>query len=131
MKLQLLITLAVILALIFINRGLKPLRALRASAELAVRQGHLQQVEEARGHPEILSAIRSFNHMVRVIKKEIRESEMARTALAAAKLQAEEHAQQMFREKEFSHITLECIADGVITTNEHGLLNYMNPLEGK
>jgi len=33
----------------------------------------------------------------------------------------------LFKEKELAQITLESIGDGVITTNAHGLVDYMNP----
>lgn len=127
----LLISLAIVFAVIIIGRGLKPLRALQRTAEDVVRYGKLVQVDELRGYPEVITPVRSFNHMIRTIDREIKENEMARAALAQAKHLAEEHAQAMFREKEFSQVTLEAITDAVISVDKTGLVRYMNPTAEK
>ena len=83
------------------------------SATQQVTEGNHTIQIPVTGHDEIALLSSNFNSMTRAIHDRIG---------------ALHHSEQaLFDEKERAEITLHSIADGVITTNAYGLIEYMNP----
>ena len=127
-----LIILALLFALYVIRKGLKPLKSLESAAH-SISDGAFVSVDE-HAFPEVATPIRSFNEMTQKIqslienlKKEIDEHKSTEQELLAAKQLAEEHAVSAELQKNFSHLTLQSIIDGVITTDFSGNVTSMNP----
>ncbi len=128
---------AILFALVMLRRMLRPLAALQKAAEEVTRAGgraSLQPVP-ADGPDEIAAPIRSFNQMVERIagllgdlEGEVEQRRQAEAAATSARELAEAHAQKAAQEKEFSHVILESVVDGVIATDTAGRIVYMNPV---
>jgi len=122
-----LLAITVLIALLILGRGLRPLKQLQRAADAAA-EGRFEPVEKHGHYQELNAVIGAFNHMVAKLDAEQRNRELAERGLTQAKLVAEKQAELMFVEKEFSQVTLESIIDGVITTDTDCRIRYMNPM---
>jgi diguanylate cyclase (GGDEF)-like protein/PAS domain S-box-containing protein len=125
--------LALLIALIILQRGLSPLKKLRDAAN-SCAQGKFSSVDE-KGYNEIRTPIHAFNLMVSEIqsliddlKNEVLKHEKTEEKLKQAKEKAEQHAQYVKKQSNFLHMTLQSIVDGVITTDINGYVQTINPM---
>ena len=129
----LLITMALLIALYIMRKGLKPLKDLESAAH-SIGEGAFVSVDE-KGFPEVSTPIRSFNHMtheiqslIQNLQNEVEQHEQTELKLRDAKEQAEQHALVAENQKNFSQLTLQSIVDAVVTTDTSGYITSMNPM---
>ena len=129
----LLTLLTLLIAFMILYRGLLPLKNLRRAANSS-SQGELTSVDE-KGFSEISAPIKAFNLMVRKIQSllndlrtEAEEHKITEEKFKKAKDTAEKHALSAENQRNFLHMTLQSIVDGVITTTIEGYIQTINPM---
>ena len=125
--------LTLFIAFLILYRGLQPLKNLRSAANSSA-QGELTSVDE-KGFSEISAPIKAFNLMVRKIQSllddlrtEAEEHKITEEKFKKAKDTAELHALNAENQRNFLHMTLQSIVDGVITTTVEGHIQTINPM---
>lgn len=98
---------------LILRNVLRPLEDLAAGAD-RLGGGELETRIAARGSPEMLRVIESFNNMA------------GRVQVLLTTVAGKEAA--IHREKELAQVTLQSIGDAVITTDEWGRIAYLNPV---
>ncbi len=125
--------LTLFIAFMILYRGLLPLKNLRRAANSSA-QGELTSVDE-KGFSEISAPIKAFNLMVKKIQSllddlrtEVEDHKITEEKLKKAKDTAEQHALSAENQRNFLHMTLQSIVDGVITTTIDGDIQTINPM---
>jgi diguanylate cyclase (GGDEF)-like protein/PAS domain S-box-containing protein len=125
--------LTLFIAFLILYRGLLPLKNLRRAANSSA-QGELTSVDE-KGFSEISAPIKAFNLMVKKIQSllddlrtEVEDHKVTEEKFKQSKDIAEQHALNAENQRNFLHMTLQSIVDGVITTTTDGYIQTINPM---